>query len=87
LPPDAQHLAVSDMTRMQAFRIGRAAYGIQFHFEADTKLVAAWHRAFAAEIRQITPDWLPRYPDEAARHGPEADAAGLAVARAWTKLI
>ncbi len=83
LPPGAVHLATSAMTPMQAFRIGRAAYGIQFHFEAGTELVASWTRDFAAEIADYAPDWFDRHPAEAARHGRAADATGLALARAW----
>jgi GMP synthase-like glutamine amidotransferase len=83
LPPDAAHLATSAMTPVQAFRIGRAVYGIQFHFEAGTELVASWTRDFAGEIAGYAPDWFDRHPAEAARHGPPADAAGTALARAW----
>ncbi len=83
LPPGAVHLATSAMTPLQAFRIGRAVYGIQFHFEADTALVASWTEDFAEEIVNSAPDWFDRRPAEAARHGPAADAAGLALARAW----
>lgn len=83
LPPGAVHLATSEMTRNQAFRIGRAVYGIQFHFEAGTELVAQWNRDFADEIAANTPDWFARHPAEAARNGAAADAAGLALARAW----
>ncbi len=83
LPPDAVHLATSAMTPVQAFRIGRAVYGIQFHFEAGTELVASWTRDFAAEIADYAPDWFDRHPTEAARHGQSADAAGTALARAW----
>jgi GMP synthase-like glutamine amidotransferase len=86
LPPGATHLAASAMTPMQAFRVGRAVYGIQFHFEAGTELVASWTRDFAAEIADYAPDWFERLPREAARHGKAADAAGLALARAWTAL-
>lgn len=87
LPPGAAHLASSHMTEIQAFRIGRAAYGIQFHFEADTSLVARWTRDFADSIAPSTPDWCARHADEAARHGVAADAAGRALARAWVGLI
>ena len=87
LPPDAVHLAESDRTAIQAFRIGRAVYGIQFHFEADRRLVETWNRDFAGEIADCMPDWPARHPSEAARHGEIADATGLAVARAWTGLI
>ncbi len=87
LPPGAAHLAESDRTEMQAFRIGRAVYGIQFHFEAGTELVESWTRDFRDEIIPYAPDWFDRHPMEAAAHGPAADAAGLALARAWMGLI
>ncbi len=75
------------MTRNQAFRLGRAVYGIQFHFEADTKLVDEWKRVFRDQIENIDPDWLANYPAHIERDGAAADAAGLALARAWVALI
>ena len=69
LPPGATHLASSAMTENQAFRIGRAVYGIQFHFEADRKLVESWNEDFAEVIAEETPDWPERHRREAARHG------------------
>ena len=87
LPPGAVHLATSDMTEMQAFRVGRAVYGIQFHFEAGTELVASWTQDFAHEIRPYAPDWFERHPEEARRYGGAADAAGMALARAWLGLV
>jgi GMP synthase (glutamine-hydrolysing) len=86
LPPGAVRLAESDQTAIQAFRIGAAVYGIQFHFEAGTEVVAEWTRAFADEIRPVTPDWFERHPAEAARYGGAADMAGLALAEAWIEL-
>ena len=87
LPPGAVKLAESDATALQAFRLGRSIYGIQFHFEAGTELVASWTRDFAHEIEPYAPDWFARHPAEASRVGPAADAAGLALARAWIGLI
>ena len=87
LPEGAVHLASSQMTRNQAFRIGRAVYGIQFHFEADTKLVDEWKRVFHDQIENIDPHWLVNYRTYLERDGAEADAAGLALARAWVALI
>ncbi len=87
LPPGAVHLATSAMTEMQAFRIGRAVYAIQFHFEADRPLVERWSRDFADVIAGHAPDWLERRLRHAALHGPKADATGLALARAWAALI
>jgi GMP synthase-like glutamine amidotransferase len=87
LPPGAVHLATSAQTDMQAFRIGRASYGIQFHFEAGTELVTTWTSDFAEEIDVYAPDWPERLAAEIERHGAAADAAGLALARAWIERI
>ncbi|MGH6925133.1 MAG: type 1 glutamine amidotransferase [Propylenella sp.] len=87
LPPGAVHLAESDQTAIQAFRVGRAVYGIQFHFEAGTEQVAEWNRAFAKEIFDFDPGWFARHPAEAERHGRAADAAGMALGRAWVGVV
>ncbi len=87
LPDGAVHLATNGTTAHQAFRIGRAAYGTQFHFEASTTVVEDWNRNFPAVIAGIDPTWLATYPDHAAKHGETADAAGLAIARAWVRTI
>ena len=87
LPSDAVHLASSERTDIQAFRVGRAVYGIQFHFEADRQLVEMWSRDLAALIAEHDPDWPGRHPRNAAIFGPKADAAGRAIARAWVGLV
>jgi GMP synthase-like glutamine amidotransferase len=87
LPPGAAHLAVSDMTEHQAFRLGRAVYAVQFHFEADRPLVEGWSAEFAPSILGYAPDWPVRRPLDAARHGPQADATGLELARRWVRLV
>jgi GMP synthase-like glutamine amidotransferase len=87
LPPGAVHLARNDAAGNQAFRVGRAAYGIQFHFEADRSQVSRWNVAFADILAELQPGWAGRYESEAARHGPVADAVGLAIARAWVATI
>ena len=86
LPERAERLASNAVAENQAFRIGRATYGIQFHFEADRPLVREWNVAFSAYIAERHPDWPGRFESEAERHGPDADAAGLAIARAWVKI-
>lgn len=87
LPEHAEWLAESDATEVQAFRIGRATYGVQFHFEANLELVERWNLEFAHQIEVNTPDWFDRFAAEAARNAPEADAAGAAIARAWVGLL
>ena len=69
----------------QAFRVGRAAYGIQFHFEADRSAGRAAGTTAFADYPRRAPARLGRPPRGRRRrtHGPAADAAGLALARAW----
>lgn len=87
LPEGAVRLAANPAALNQAFRFGRAAYGIQFHFEADTALVRDWCETFADTIAENQPHWPGTHAREQALHGRAADAAGLAIARAWTSLI
>jgi GMP synthase-like glutamine amidotransferase len=87
LPRNAVRLAGNEFVQNQAFRIGRAVYGFQFHFEADSPMVRYWSTAFAPIIAARHPDWTDRFEGEMARSGPQADAAGLAIARAWVATI
>jgi GMP synthase-like glutamine amidotransferase len=43
LPAEAVHLATSDKCRVQAFRVGAAAWGVQFHPEASADRVTTWN--------------------------------------------
>ena len=87
LPPGAQWLAHTTAVPLQAFRIGRAGYGMQFHFEAGTKVIADWKRIYKDQIDWIDPEWLAHAQDLETRHGAASDAAGLALARAWVRTI
>jgi GMP synthase-like glutamine amidotransferase len=42
LPPKASLLAASTLYPNQAFRVGRAVYGLQFHIETTAELVESW---------------------------------------------
>jgi len=46
LPPGAALLASNDRYRHQAFRVGEAAWGLQFHIEVDQGAVDGFLRAF-----------------------------------------
>jgi GMP synthase-like glutamine amidotransferase len=87
LPPGALHLASSPVAPVQAFRHGRATYGMQFHFEASRPVVRHWIAAQQGWIAQRYPAFLSDHPALDAEHGPVADANGLAVARAWVSRI
>ena len=87
LPQAAQHLATSAAAANQSFRLGRATYGMQFHFEANRAMVADWVRNFPTAIGTFAPGWLALYPTHEARHGADADRHGIALARAFVALI
>lgn len=88
LPAGAVRLASSPVAPNQAFRVGRAAYGMQFHFEADRAVAARWSEQFADLIDARQPDWRAgRHAEQAALHGEAADRAGSRIARAWVATI
>lgn len=87
LPPGAVHLAEGSAVAAQAYRVGRAGYGVQFHFEANTRVVRDWTFVFAEAAERMRPGWLADHPAEEARHAAAADAAGLAIARAWVAQV
>ena len=86
LPPGATQLATSPVAPVQAFRMGRATYGTQFHFEASRAVVADWNRRFPDLLEEQEAGWLFRHADHEGSRGVKADAAGLAIARAWVAL-
>jgi GMP synthase-like glutamine amidotransferase len=87
LPQGALHLAHSPTARHQAFRIGRATYGTQFHFEASRAVVADWLQSFPESVARMDASFAARHADLAATKGTAADAYGLALARAWVNLL
>ncbi len=87
LPQGATALAQGGRALVQAFRFGRAGYGTQFHFEANRAVVADWAHRFPDLIAGMDPEWAQSYRAQEAAHGAEADAAGLALARAWVAMI
>ena len=87
LPDGAVRLAANAAAENQAFRIGRASYGTQFHFEANRQVVAEWAAIFPDVIEANAPGWLERHAVLAAESGPDADATGLALARAFVATI
>jgi GMP synthase (glutamine-hydrolysing) len=86
LPENAIRLATSPGAANQAFRIGRAAYGMQFHFEASRKVVEGWNARFKTLLAEKQPGWLLRHAKDAGTLGKEADEAGLEIARAWVRI-
>ena len=87
LPDGAVHLAKSPTATNQAFRVGRASYATQFHFEASRAVMQDWVSSFPEAVTRNDPDFIANHPTLAATKGAEADQHGLAIARAWVSLI
>lgn len=88
LPTGTTRLAGSNVAQNQCFRVYRATYGMQFHFEASRAVVSDWNRTFPEAVTRQNPDWLgSHHPEKAPVQGAAADGHGLAIARAWVRMI
>ncbi len=70
-PPGAAVLAQSPLCQVQAMRVGRCAYGLQYHTELTQSTVDEWSRvpAYACSLDQtLGAGALPRLDGEARRH-------------------
>jgi GMP synthase (glutamine-hydrolysing) len=53
LPDGAELLAAGDEVLVQAFRMGRNAWAVQFHFEVDAEGVNAWLRSVEPSLERV----------------------------------
>lgn len=53
LPPGAVLLATDPRHAVQAFRLGSGAWGVQFHVECDTAMLARWAAGNAAALAAL----------------------------------
>ncbi len=89
LPEGAVLLASSPAYPNQAFRFGRAAYGIQFHLELSREMAAEWADvpAYAAALTQVLgPGEETALVDELAAHADELRGHGRALFERWLEL-
>jgi len=56
LPPGAVLLATSAVCEVQAFRVGRSAWGTQFHLETTPEIVTRWAQQDAETLRDYDLD-------------------------------
>jgi GMP synthase (glutamine-hydrolysing) len=63
LPPGAELLAWSDLSRNQAFRIGAGVYALQFHLEVTPHMIADWcvQDENDRDVRELERAIDPRY--------------------------
>lgn len=87
LPDGAIHLATSAMTPHQAFRIGRAAYAMQFHFEVTPQLIERWLDMARGSLDADMPGWRETMDAQREHHARDADRIGREMTRAWLGLL
>lgn len=86
LPPGATLLAGSPAYPHQAFRVGDAAWGLQFHPEARPSMVARWAEQDAAEVAAAGADARAAAGD-AERAWPELERTWAPVARRFAEHV
>lgn len=82
LPKGATRLAYSDITENQAFSLGPNALGLQFHIEADPRIVGAWLVAYIGDIERAKLS-VPAFREAIARHGAATAEAGARLLKTW----
>lgn len=88
LPEGAVRLAETESVKNQCFRVGRATYGMQFHFEASGDVVHEWTTGNEERVNRIAPGWLgAQAAADRAAFADDADAAGAHIARAFVRTI
>lgn len=86
LPPGATLLMTGETCRHQAFRIGRASYGFQGHFEVDAAIARRWLDWFGEALDRHRPGYRSLAEREFARYLPAAGRFAAAVTRRWLAL-
>jgi len=82
LPDGAVRLAASEACPVQAFRLGEAAYGLQFHMELTPSTAADWAHLpeYAAALERVRgPGGLVEIQAEVARHFPALHGAAQTI--------
>ena len=84
IPTGAAHLASTPICANQAFAVGRAVLGLQFHLEADPNKIERWLVGHACELGQagIDPRIIRR---QAAEFGPALSALAPRVIDRWLR--
>lgn len=87
IPDGATLLSESDGVPHQAFRVGRSAYAVQFHFEATAAGISAWCEHWAKDVREqwgTSPEALMAQVRE---YHPTQRAAAVDAFRAFADLL
>jgi len=84
--PGAVTLVTGDACPVQAFRRGRATYGLQFHPEVTLDIARDWVRIFGETFGRDEPRLLSELDRQFASHFAEASAFCQAITGRWAGL-
>ncbi|RJF86868.1 type 1 glutamine amidotransferase [Oleomonas cavernae] len=87
LPEGATLLMTGETCRHQAFRIARATYAFQCHFEVTADIAREWMRGRAQWVAEERPEVLLDFEDGLHRHLPQAARFAVDVTRRWLELM
>lgn len=87
LPEGAELLMTGPECRHQAFRVGRATYAFQCHFEVSADIAHTWLLAQAEWLSREKPEVYASYEDSLFRHLPAAARFAETVTRGFHQLF
>jgi GMP synthase (glutamine-hydrolysing) len=86
LPPGGQVLATSPDGAVQAARLGRHVWGVQFHPEAHSAILESWVAGYGTDHKERGAD-LDRYLADARRFAPALEESCRILARAFAAML
>ena len=86
LPPGGAVLATSPDGAVQAARLGRHVWGVQFHPEAHAVILESWVAGYGTDHQERGAD-LDRYLDDARRSAPQLERSCRLLARSFAALL
>jgi len=84
--PEATVLATGGMSAVQAYRVGKATYGLQFHPEATIDIARDWVRKFGAVFCKDEPRLITHLDSDFAGHYRNSEQWCRDFVQSWSKL-
>lgn len=84
LPPDAVELLERSGDGVEAFRVGDAAWGVQYHPDVDGHALSRWYEDFAGYLGGVDVDALKA---EDQRRAPDQQRVSRALFGAFARLV